>query len=106
MQYARDFQSYVGPGDADLPRSELSGYQPVSRIGEIVVNAFVDPYVFASIPDSIIGKHMIGDNRSGAARKDDDVCEHKPAYHEWGNAALVGHDLPFLCACARLRIIE
>ena len=40
MAMARDFQSFAGPGDRDLPMSEISGYQPVSRIGEIVVNAF------------------------------------------------------------------
>lgn len=36
----RDFASYAGPGDKDLPMSEVSGYQPVSRIGEVVMNAF------------------------------------------------------------------
>ena len=35
-----DFQSYAGPGDKNLPQSEISGYQPVSRIGEVVMNAF------------------------------------------------------------------
>ena len=37
---SRDFQSMAGPGDRDLPMSEIQGYQPVSRIGEIVMNAF------------------------------------------------------------------
>jgi len=37
---SRDFQSFTGPGDRDLPMTEISGYQPVSRIGEIVMNAF------------------------------------------------------------------
>ncbi len=37
----RDYQSYSGPGDRDLPQSEVAGYQPASRIGEIVVNCFV-----------------------------------------------------------------
>ena len=37
---SRDFQSFAGPGDRDLPMSEVQGYQPVSRIGEIVMNAF------------------------------------------------------------------
>jgi hypothetical protein len=35
-----DFASYMGPGDVNLPRSEVSGYQPVSRIGEVAMNAF------------------------------------------------------------------
>ena len=37
-----DFQTYAGPGDKALPNTEIEGYQPVSRIGEIVMNAFVD----------------------------------------------------------------
>lgn len=35
-----DFQSYAGPGDKGLRNTELEGYQPVSRIGEVVMNAF------------------------------------------------------------------
>ena len=35
------FRSYMGPGDKSLPMSnEIQGYQPVSRIGEVVMNAF------------------------------------------------------------------
>ena len=35
------FRSYMGPGDKNLPMSnEIQGYQPVSRIGEVVMNAF------------------------------------------------------------------
>ena len=38
------FRSYMGPGDKDLPRgNEVQGYQPVSRIGEVVMNAFSTP---------------------------------------------------------------
>jgi hypothetical protein len=37
---AHKFQSIQGPADPTLPRSEIEGYQPVSRIGEVVVNAF------------------------------------------------------------------
>lgn len=40
MISAADFQSYAGPGDKNLPMTEISGYQPVSRIGEVVMNAF------------------------------------------------------------------
>ena len=35
-----DFQSYAGPGDKTLRNTELEGYQPVSRIGETVMNSF------------------------------------------------------------------
>jgi hypothetical protein len=34
------FQSVQGPTDSRLRHSELEGYQPVSRIGEIVINSF------------------------------------------------------------------
>jgi hypothetical protein len=35
-----DFQSYAGPGDKGLRNTELEGYQPVSRIGEVVMVSF------------------------------------------------------------------
>lgn len=34
------FQSVQGPTDPQLRHSEIEGYQPVSRIGEVVINAF------------------------------------------------------------------
>ena len=34
------FQSVQGPADSRLRHSELEGYQPVSRIGEVVINSF------------------------------------------------------------------
>jgi len=34
------FQSTQGPTDPNLRHSEIEGYQPVSRIGEIVINSF------------------------------------------------------------------
>ena len=34
------YQSFQGPTDPLLRHSEIEGYQPVSRIGEIVINAF------------------------------------------------------------------
>ena len=44
-----DFQSYAGPGDKGLRNTELEGYQPVSRIGEVAMNAFstgLTPYAY------------------------------------------------------------
>lgn len=38
----RDFSSVQGPTDDFLRRSEIEGYQPVSRIGETVINSFVE----------------------------------------------------------------
>tara|TARA_X000001036_G_scaffold130883_2_gene123746 strand:+ start:1568 stop:1732 length:165 start_codon:yes stop_codon:yes gene_type:complete len=40
MSFPVDFQTFAGPGDKGLRNNELEGYQPVSRIGEIVMNAF------------------------------------------------------------------
>lgn len=80
----RDYQSYSGPGDRDLPQSEVSGYQPANRIGEIVVNCYVrtnaqshckcsnlcsethtsfagwqvDPYEWTRLPPSISGEEL------------------------------------------------
>tara|TARA_B110001452_G_scaffold254198_1_gene245556 strand:- start:30351 stop:30527 length:177 start_codon:yes stop_codon:yes gene_type:complete len=39
MAYSQ-FQSIQGPTDSRLEHTTLSGYQPVSRIGEVVINAF------------------------------------------------------------------
>jgi len=36
----RNYQTYMGPTDPNLRHSEIEGYQPVSRIGEVVINCF------------------------------------------------------------------
>jgi hypothetical protein len=62
------FRSYMGPGDKNLPMSnEIQGYQPVSRIGEVVMNAFVDAY-----------EHQVLKPASQNQPKDD-----VPAFYEW-----------------------
>ena len=84
--FARDFQSFAGPGDRDLPMSEISGYQPVSRIGEIVMNAFVDSYEFASLKEHLTGAEMTGPRADGDDNKDlnsNIPTEYKPMFHEW-----------------------
>ena len=81
---SRDFQSFAGPGDRDLPMSEISGYQPVSRIGEIVMNAFIDAYEFAALKDQLTGKEMTGPRSGGEQDNAADVAtEYKPMFHEW-----------------------
>jgi len=77
---SRDFQSFAGPGDKDLPMSEIQGYQPVSRIGEIVMNSFVDSYEYASLKDQLLGAEMTGNPNVGNA---DQAVEYKPMFHEW-----------------------
>ena len=74
-----DFSSYMGPGDKNLPMSEVSGYQPANRIGETVQNAFVDPYEFESMKNDQLKISEV----TGNATADDKVIEYKPMFHEW-----------------------
>ena len=74
-----DFQSHAGPGDKGLRNTELEGYQPVSRIGEVVMNAFVDSYEFTLIKDALRADELKGDPANAAT----DIVEYKPHFHEW-----------------------
>lgn len=80
-----DFQSYAGPGDKNLPMTEVSGYQPVSRIGEVVCNAFVDAYEYGSIPDD--HKSLKYSDMSSVPpvppNATEPPVEHLPHFHEW-----------------------
>ena len=80
----RDFVSYAGPGDRDLPMSEVSGYQPVSRIGEVVMNAFIDSYEYAALADTLNGNEMSGNG--ALAGHAGETAEYKPMFHEWATA--------------------
>lgn len=85
MITANDFQSYAGPGDRNLPNSEVMGYQPVSRIGEVVMNAFVDSYEFSALGKDQLTRAELhgpavvfgGDVAAG------EHIEFKPHFHEW-----------------------
>ena len=46
-----DFLSSKGPQDDALPRNEVVGYSQVSRIGEVVVNAFVDTHEWSLLKE-------------------------------------------------------
>lgn len=88
------FQSISGPADKQLHRSEIEGYQPVSRIGEIVLNAFVDAYEFTQLPDTMDSNDYVpgapNTNNRGTA-----TAEFKPHFHEWASA------LPGMIAVSR-----
>ena len=71
------FQSVQGPADSRLRHSELEGYQPVSRIGEVVINSFVDTFEFAKLPEAVKQKGL--DDMAG----DGEEVEFKPHFHEW-----------------------
>ena len=60
-----DFQSFTGPGDRGLRSSEIEGYQPVSRIGEVVMNCFVDAYEFTTLKGAISAAEMDGSGNDG-----------------------------------------
>ena len=86
MSMMVDFQTYAGPGDKNLPNTEIEGYQPVSRIGEIVMNAFVDAYEYTS--EAMHDQIKLGDLNplvaaGGVAGDASTVVEYKPHFHEW-----------------------
>ena len=56
----------AGPGDRFVGMNEMSGYQPVSRVGEIVMNAFVDSTKF---------------HEASKSEK-----PNKPYFHDWATA--------------------
>ena len=60
----------------------MSGYQPVSRIGEVVCNAFVDSYEFPQLPTYLTGTQICG-----APVADDQSRETRPMFHEWTTAS-------------------
>lgn len=87
----KQYQTIQGPTDADLRHTELEGYHPVSRIGEIVLNCFVDGYEFARLPAHLTRLDMIG-SLKGPGQTDDmaaeeagDVVEYRPPFHEWAS---------------------
>lgn len=73
-----DFQSFAGPGDKGLRNTELEGYQPVSRIGEVAMNAFVDSYEFTMLKDQLSQREL-----KGTYGDDGPTVEYKPHFHEW-----------------------
>ena len=78
-----DFQAYAGPGDRNLRSSEVEGYQPVSRIGEVVMNSFVDAYEFTTLKGAITSEEMNGTLAAASGARAQDMIEHKPMFHEW-----------------------
>jgi len=74
-----DFQSFAGPGDKNLRNNEIEGYQPVSRIGERVVNCFVDSFEFSLLPDHLTQDQMF------MGTGNDTTIETRPMFHEWAS---------------------
>ena len=82
------FQSVQGPADDRLRHTELEGYQPVSRIGEVVINSFVDSFEFAQLPEAVESDKLDG-YAAGVAPPGGAIVptvkqvEFKPHFHEW-----------------------
>ena len=69
------FESYQGPGDDRLGNSLIAGYQPASRVGEVVINAFVDTNEFGilKMARSLVGKE--GNE------------EYRPQFYAWASCS-------------------
>ena len=99
----RMYQSYQGPTDPSLTHSLIEGYQPVSRIGEVVINSFVDSYEFTALPETIKVKDVsptemakvidpalpqgikdkMEEENDRVRRLAEETYEFKPHFHEW-----------------------
>ena len=75
-----NFQVVGGPSDKRLRHDEVSGYQPVSRIGEVVINAFVDPNEFQTLGAVDM---TLADLRIPGVAAGDNTKEAQPHFHEW-----------------------
>lgn len=90
-------QNYQGPTDSALRSSNISGYSQVSRIGEQVINSFVDSYEYGMLPEGISILELQGngyyDGNTLTAiapavvnTTTQHIVEHKPHFHEWATA--------------------
>ena len=83
---SRGFQSIQGPTDPMLKHSEIEGYQPVSRIGEVVINSFVDAYEHSALESHVYAHEVDGTIAAPAQREQGAIYEYKPHFHEWVTA--------------------
>jgi len=86
MSYNRGFQSIQGPTDPVLRHSEIEGYQPVSRIGEVVINSFVDSFEHSALAPHITANKVDSSAPAKDAQGRDIIYEYKPHFHEWVTA--------------------
>jgi hypothetical protein len=77
------FQSIQGPTDPNLTHTLTEGYQPVSRIGEVVMNCFVDAYEFAQLPPQGLKQSEISGKPAAPPAAQEGTVEPKPYFHEW-----------------------
>jgi len=89
-------QSVQGPSDSSLRNNAVEGYTQVSRIGEVVVNAFIDTYEYASVPENfsvseIKGDAYMGDDSQLTALVANTPLvttpvENRPHFYEWATS--------------------
>ena len=89
-------QAYQGPSDPMLRSNAIEGYTQVSRVGEQVINCFVDPYEYGVVPDSFTQAEMEGlayNDGTGLKKPEDGndygtstIVETKPHFYEWATA--------------------
>ena len=77
------FQSIQGPTDPNLTHSLTQGYQPVSRIGEVVINCFVDSFEFAQLSPEGLKQSEVSGAAPNTGPGGDPVVEPKPYFHEY-----------------------
>lgn len=91
-------QAYQGPSDPQLRSNAIEGYTQVSRVGEQVVNAFVDSYEFGVLPATFTDMELKGEayhNGENLVRPDGNPLamgtvsknvESKPHFYAWATA--------------------
>jgi len=92
-------QSYQGPSDPMLRSNAVEGYTQVSRVGEQVINCFVDPYEFGIVPATFSQAELEGlafhdgkdlrmpnGNPYTSDAKSQNFVETKPHFYEWATA--------------------
>ena len=72
-----DFTSTKGPGDDALPSNEISGYSLVSRLGEVVINAFVDTHEWSLLKQAVNTSDVVLNSTGNS------MFETRPAFAEW-----------------------
>lgn len=98
-----NIHSYA-PGSTELANNLVEGYQPYSRINELVHNAFIDPYEWNQMRESISKKEMeaLSTHALEEVRRNGGNTgpqgELRPDFHEWATV------LPgYICVSRKMR---
>ena len=88
----------LAPGSTDLPNNFLEGYQPYSRINELVQNCFVDQHEWNTLRDTPLSKQEMNaktpyelerirhlQSQGKITRDYSSIQDSRPDYHEWAS---------------------